>query len=310
MVDVSCILLNYNTAQLSIEAVQSIQQFTDEKVSYEIVLVDNASHWEDYKKLEQFVKNLGDDRVSIHRNRINTGFGAGNMMGVIHSSPCQYYAFINSDVLFLQENTLYDLKVFMDANNEAGICSPQMLGPDKSFRSTLDHFASPARQFLNRGFLEKWNSKRYPDRKKTYDVPLQSDYVQGSFMFVDAPSFNKVGGFDERLFLYYEESDLSKRILDRTGKKTYLFPSQEYIHLQGKSTTKNIKIKMEQKISLLYYIHKHHGVVWHRSLLFYYTIKYLFSSIVKPKHWPLFKLLLNGAPTSKSLAHKQIVLDR
>ncbi|AZQ43752.1 glycosyltransferase [Nonlabens ponticola] len=310
MLDVSCIIVNYNTAQLTIEAIKSIQKFTSDNLDYEIVVADNASKYEDFEQLKTLIDQIADSRLKLVRSRINTGFGSGNMLAVSHAAPSKYYAFINSDVLFVQQNTLKDLQNFMTTNPHIGVCSPQMLGPDRSFRSTLDHYATPARQLLKRGFLEKWDSTRYPKRKIKYNKPIKADYMQGSFLFVDAVAFNQVGGFDQHLFLYYEESDLCMRLKKLLQKDAYLYPQQEYIHLQGASTTKNIVIKMEQKISLLYLIHKHHGFLAHRFMLCFYVVKYFFSSLVKPKNWRLFQLLLRGAPLSASLSQKQKVLDR
>ena len=128
-------------------------------------------------------------------------------------------------------------------------------------------------------------------------------------MFVEAKTFNEIGGFDRNIFLYYEESDLSWRFLKQKNKNTYLIPSIEYIHYKGISTKKNIDIKIEQKISLLYYINKHYGWLHHQVLLKWYIIRYFFTSIIKPKYWKLFYVLLIGAPLSKSLMQKQRVLN-
>lgn len=307
MIDVSCIIINYNTSQLTREAIQSVMDFTQDDVNYEIVVLDNASKYEDYINLKEFV-DQAPDFVNIHRSRINTGFGGGNMLGVQKAQPCKYYAFINNDILFVQDHTLLDLFNFMENNDRIGICSPQMLDENKNFRGTIDHFATPARQLLKRGFLEKVNPSKYPNRKKLYNEPIKANYVQGSFMFTRASSFEKVGGFDTNLFLYYEESDLSMRFLKSLGQSSYLYPQQSYIHYKGGSTTKSILIKIEQKISLLYLIHKHHGLLAHRFLLVFYVLKYFFSSLVKSKNWKLWRVLLKGAPLSISLKQQQVVL--
>jgi hypothetical protein len=64
-------------------------------------------------------------------------------------------------------------------------------------------------------------------------------------------------------------------------------------------------IKKELKISLLYIIRKHYGLFGHLTVSSFLTVKYFFSSIFKPKNWPLFYLILIGAPLSKSLKMKQ-----
>lgn len=303
MIDVSCIIINYNTANFTIAATKSILEMHDTSGSLEIVVVDNASKPGEFKRLQDALKK--ESKVKLIRSKINTGFGGGNMIGVNHATKAKYYAFINNDTLQVSKNCLWQLQDFMQNTADAAICSPQMLDEDKNFMVSIDHFSSLGREILRRPLLEKLFPKTYLNRKIRYKKPTKVHYVQGAFMFCDAESFNKVGGFDTNLFLYYEESDLSRRILKNFEKHSYLVPNLEYIHYKSKSTQKNISIKIEQKISLLYYIRKHYGFWQHKVLLSYYLVRYFFSSIVKPKYWQLFGVFLIGAPLSKSLKMQQ-----
>jgi len=305
MVDVSCILVNYNTSKYTVAAVSSILNLHDDTRKLEIIVVDNCSNLQDFQLLESGLEKLNSNVVKITRSRINTGFSGGNMLGVIHSSPASYFAFINNDTLQVAKNCLWKLQDFMQANQNVGVCSPQMLDQDKNFRVTIDHFSSLQREILRRPLLEKLFPNKYLNRKKKYTEPTKVHYVQGSFLFVDANEFNDIGGFDTNIFLYYEESDLSLRLLKQKKKQTYLVPDLEYIHYKSASTKKNIFIKMEQKISLLYHTQKHYGFFRHKILLTYFIVRYFFTSLFKPKYWPLFQLLIIGAPLQKSLKQKQ-----
>jgi hypothetical protein len=306
MIDVSVIIVNFNTSNYTFEAVKSIYDHQSEDyLSFEIVVIDNNSNLSDYKNLQRELKSLNKPNLKFFRSKKNGGFSQGNMLGVQMASTCKYYAFINNDTLQTHQNVLGALKTFMVEHPDAGICSPQMLDEHKNFRVTIDHFSSLQREILRRPLLEALFPKTYLNRKKRYDKPIKVHYVQGSFMFVDAEVFNALGGLDTNLFLYYEESDLSLRFLKEKGKFTYLIPDLEYIHYKGKSTGKNIMIKIEQKISLLYYIRKHYGWLSYQILIKWYLIRYFFSSIIKPKYWKLFYILFIGAPLSKSLMHKQ-----
>jgi len=306
MIDVSVIIVNFNTSNYTFEAVKSIYKHqADDQLQFEIVVVDNNSKLTDYKNLEQRINDLNKNNLILFRSKKNGGFSQGNMLGVQMASPCRYYAFINNDTLQTHHNFLGILKDFMVKHPDAGICSPQMLDEHKNFRVTIDHFSSLQREILRRPLLEKLFPNTYLNRKIRYDKPTKVHYVQGSFMFVDANVFNALGGLDTNLFLYYEESDLSLRFLREKEKYTYLVPDLEYIHYKGISTKKNILIKIEQKISLLYYIRKHYGWLSYHVLIKWYLLRYFFSSIIKPKYWKLFYVLFIGAPLSKSLMHKQ-----
>ncbi len=309
MIDVSCILINYNSSDYTLQCVASLLENTQNDLDFEIVVIDNASAYDKYLFLKEGLEKIDSPKVTLVRSLLNTGFGGGNMIGVENAKPCRYYAFINNDTLMVSPNTLKQLFQFMETNPKVGMCSPQMLDHDGGFRRTIDHFASPAREILKRGFLEFINPKRYPNRKKTYSEPLKVDYVQGAFMFVDAEAFTAVGGFDTNLFLYYEESDLSRRLLQLKQKVAYLLPQLEYIHYESASSSNNITMKIEQKISLFYYIRKHFGWLWFKVVQIYFCIRYFFSALFKPKYWPLFKLMLTGMPLAHSLKHKQSTLD-
>ncbi|QYA25789.1 glycosyltransferase family 2 protein [Gramella sp. MT6] len=308
MLDVSCIIINYNTSDFTINCVKSIILNHEHNSNFEIIVIDNASTHQDFSKLKSSIENLKNNSLKIIRSKTNLGFGGGNMLGVQNSSDCKYYAFINNDTLITEKDTLGQLSTFLDNNSHIAVCSPQMLDENQNFRATLDHFSSLGREILKRHFLERFFPAKYPNRKKFYDKPLKVDYVQGSFMFITANEFKEVGGFDTNLFLYYEESDLCRRILKKTGKETYLYPFISYIHFKSASIQKSIIIKKELKISLLYYTRKHYGYLAHKVLITYLIIRYLFTSLIKPKYFPLLKILLTGAHLSDSLKQKQKII--
>ena len=303
--DVAVILINYNSSDFTKNCIESILSKTNDLLDYQIVIVDNSSEKDDYLKLESFINHLNSPKIELIRNNINVGFGAGNMLGV-HYSNAEYLAFINNDSLLVND-CLAIIIDMMKKDPSYGICGPINYKENGDFLSTIDHFASPAREFLGRKILQKINQKKYPNRKKIYTTPQKAQLISGSFMVVKTEDFNAVGGFDTNIFLYFEETDICKR-LEKNGKFAYLIPDAQFIHYHGASTPQSILIKIELKISLLYVIRKHYGCFWHRLLLTHLQIQYFLKSFFKPKYWPLFKVLLVGAPLSKSLKSKQTII--
>ena len=224
------------------------------------------------------------------------------MFGIQYANA-KYFAFVNNDTLFLND-CLTILKNTLDNNTQIGIAGAQAYKENGDFMVSLDHFASPIREIFGRGFLELINPQKYPKRKKKYTSPIRVNFVPGSFMFVKSVDFYDVGGFDTNIFLYYEETDLCLR-LAKNSKFAYLIPEAEFIHFHGVSTEKSIGIKKELKISLLYIIQKHYGFFAHKIVLLFLILKYFFSSLLKVKNWPLFILIINGAPLVKSLKQTQ-----
>ena len=306
MFDIAIILINYNSSEHSINCIRSIIEKTSTNIRYQIIITDNCSEKEDYLKLKSFCDEADYHNLELHRNHINSGFGGGNMSGIKFANA-KYLALVNNDTLFIND-CLSILKNALDQNPNIGIAGAQAFKENGDFMISLDHFASPTREIIGRKFLEIINPKKYPKRKKRYTNPQQVNFIPGSFMFVRAKDFNEVGGFDTNIFLYYEETDLCIRLANKS-KFAYLIPEAEFVHFHGASTERSLAIKKELKISLLYIIRKHYGFFGHKIVSLFLIVKYFFSSIIKPKNWSLFFLILSGAPLSNSLKTKQKIVN-
>src|SRR5690606_973986 len=130
MLKIAVIIINFNTSEYTIKCIESILKNTSETLSYKIYLVDNNSAPTDYFILKQYVTKLANDKVELHRSKINKGFGGGNMFGVQQAEPSEYIAFINNDTVFLNDclSTMYN---FMKSNPTVGITGGQSYDEDK-----------------------------------------------------------------------------------------------------------------------------------------------------------------------------------
>ena len=304
--EVAVILINYNSNNYTRLCIESIVRKTSRDLNYQIIVVDNCSEGTDYHELRDFINAIAANHIKLIRSNINTGFGAGNMIGA-NCASAEFLAFVNNDSLFTND-CLTIMTQSMKTDLNLGICGPLCYKEDGSLLPTMDHFASPAKELLGRKFLEKMNPALYPNRKKMYDKPQRSQFVAGSFMLLRTKDFNRVGGFDTNIFLYYEETDLCKR-LQKINKYAYLIPEATFIHYHGISTPRSIDIKIELKISWLYIIRKHYGYFWHKFFLAYLSLQYFLKSFFKPKYWKLFRILIAGAPLSNSLKLKQLIIE-
>ena len=307
MLKIAVIIINYNSSEYTINCIKSILQKTDESFKYKIYVVDNNSERDDYYNLQNYLTQNVNSKISLHRSNINKGFGGGNMLGMQFADPPEYVAFVNNDTLFLNDclQILYD---FIKTEPSAGIVGGQSFDEKNNEIISFDHYASTTRQIFGRRFLEILNSKKYPVRKKSYQNSMKVNTVSGSFMLIDRKSFNEIGGFDENLFLYYEETDVCLRLKD-INKDCFIVPQAKYLHYHGASTERSIKIKKELKISLVYLVQKHYGLISKKTLLSYLSLTTFFSSIIKPKKWTFFYLYLQGAPLTKSLKTQQKITE-
>ncbi len=308
MYQVAVILINYNSSNFTLNAVNSIISTTSKALNYQIIVIDNASQYDDYHHLKQNI--AVSSNITLFRSKINTGFGAGNMLG-IQFANAKHYAFVNNDTV-LKNDCLSVLYNFIETEDTAAMCAPQSFDEDGNVLKSFDYFLTLKRELLGRKTLRKLHPKKYPKRNQTYTTPLKVDSIPGSFLYVDAVAFNAVGGFDTNIFLYYEETDLAYRINALNGKNAcFLVPEAKYIHYRGQSTSKNMLIKKELKLSLLYVIKKNSSYMSFILLKTILTFKYLFKSLFKPKYYMLFQaLFFKGASLHTSLKQSQKIASK
>lgn len=297
--DLSIIIINYNTSKYTINCIESIVNTISDSINYEIILVDNCSEISDLSNLEEQIRKF--NHLTLIKNPINSGFGGGNTVG-LSKAKGKFLAFVNNDTI-LQNDCFSILINAMESNPSFGVCSPQSFKENGKFLPTIDHFTSPSKELFGRAFLEFINPKKYPKRKQIYSKPQRGQFVSGSFMVFRKEDFDKIGGFDTKIFLYQEETDICKRLL-KINKYAYLIPEAKFIHFHGASTKKSIAIKTELKLSTLYVIRKHYGWLAHKLILGFLILKYFIRSFFKPEYWSLFKVLLKGGKLNHSLLKK------
>lgn len=296
MKQVAVIIINYNTSKFTLECIQAVVAKTSEAISYEIIVVDNNSQLSDYKNLKKHFPK--QPNIKLHRSDINTGFGGGNMFGA-QFAKAEYLLFLNNDAM-LKNDCLSILYKFMEDNQKVGVCTAQNYDEHGKFVPSFDHNKGIRRLLFGRGFLEKINPKVYPKRKKEYASPLEVNWVNGAFLFFRNKAFQKIGGFDTNIFLYWEEMDLSHR-LRKIGYSSILVPKARILHYQGVSIGNSERIDKEAYISYLYVLRKNHGLIkyiWIRKYL-------IFVILIKPKKWYLLSVLLKPNPSKASLKHLQ-----
>ena len=300
---ISVITVNYNSSQYTKACVDSILKHTSSRLDYQIVVVDNNSEPDDYRKLMDL---SGIDKVLVVRSKINLGFAGGNMYGV-QFCDADYYFFLNNDSE-LQNDCLSILSEFCEQKPEVGICSPQLYEGDGRILCSFDYFPSLASKLLGTGLLRLMNPRQFPKKRFVYTEPLQVDIVSGSTLFVRATAFNELGGFDTNLFLYCEEEDIALRMRQH-HYAVYLVPAAHNIHHAGASTQKSLAIRKEFYISFLYIYTKHYGFLKTQILKLLLIIRLLRKSIGSAENLELAVFIARNAPMKCSLKHKQTLRD-
>ena len=291
--EVSIILVNYNSAELTLNCVKSIIEKTV-STTFEIIVVDNNSRPADLEKLKMLEHK---PQVKLIRSRLNTGFSGGNMLGVQHATG-NYYFFLNNDCLLIND-CLQILKTYLGTHPKVGMCTPQMFNAQMVKQRSFGYFPTLIEKTLGKSVANFFYPGSYRKSDLHFDHPTKVDLVPGSAMFVRADLFCKIGGFDTNYFLYCEEEDLALNI-QKHGFDTYVVPAAQFIHLDGGSSDKSLPLKEEFYISLIYYFRKHLPFWQVYVLRLHYFIKFARKGM-----WSLASFILIGAPMKKSLRFKQ-----
>jgi GT2 family glycosyltransferase len=234
--DLSFILVNWNTKELIQEALCSIVD-TVHGYAYEIFLVDNGS--EDGSSAA--VKKTFP-QVKLILNKTNQGF-ARAVNQALNRTGGRYIVLLNSDAR-LQEGAMQALVAFMDDNPDVGIAGGQLINVDGSLQNSIAPFPSLTTELLNRRLLRTLFPRYYPGKEREYPVPIDVDSLVGACIIVRREAIDDVGTLDEGYFFFMEETDWCLRMREH-GWRVSFVPHSRIIHLQGASAA---MAKAEAKI--------------------------------------------------------------
>jgi len=204
-----------------------------------------------------------DNRIEYIFNNANLGFGKAHNIALKRSieENIPYHLVLNPDVYF-EEGVLEELYNFMENNPDVGLVMPKVLYPDGTLQYLCKLLPTPldlfGRRFLNFGPFKKIVEKRneiYELRFTEYDKIMEVPYLSGCFMFIRTEVLKKVGCFDERFFMYLEDTDLSRRI-HRVAKTIY-YPYVYIYHEYGKGSYKSLKLLYYHIKSAIKYFNKY-----------------------------------------------------
>jgi hypothetical protein len=286
--NLSIILINYNSTSFTIDCIKSIKTVVSNQLSYEILVIDNNSNNDEVANLKNEFLNADFKDITLIESNRNTGFSGGNMIGA-RIAKGNYLAFVNNDTIF-HEDSFSILFKFMQQNKNIGVSTCSSKNKDGINYACFDHFIGIRKEIFGRWLLENLFDK--PKRKLQYIEPIAVDAVQGCLMFFNKSVFIQCGGFDEKLFLFYEEIDICKRVKD-LGYQVVYNPNTYFVHFQGASTKKSINKKKEIMISFFYVLKKNFGVTKFYIVSVYFLFKYIFKTIFNFKNVVFLKIILS-----------------
>ena len=253
----SIIIVNYQVKEKLFRCIQSIYD-SKPKTDLEIIVVNN----DDEENLGSSLKKLFPKVIYV-KSEVNLGYGGGNNLGAKQAKG-EYLFILNPDTLVFKD-TIDELVSFFDKNENVGIAAPMLIDENnKPFILQGTKELTPVRGIICLSFIEKLFpnnpiSKNFWFKNWDHNELKEVEVAPGTGFVISKQLFNRVGGFDEKLFLYFEEDDISNRIR-KFGFKIYILAKAKIFHEVGASTkqlTDSSKIFAQSRFL---YFKKHYGI--------------------------------------------------
>jgi N-acetylglucosaminyl-diphospho-decaprenol L-rhamnosyltransferase len=259
----SIVIICWNDLKVIADCLKSLFAET-RALDFEVIVSNNGSN---DGSLDFIRKNY--PQVSVVENGANIGFARGNNAGIALAQG-EYILILNPDTRVL-DRALEKLIAFADTHPESGAFGPRVLNPDRSLQISARPLPTVSGYLVKalyarglRRLSPRFESDLYLDWQG--DTEREIGYAIGCALLVRGELLKRLGGFDERFFYHFEETDLCYRI-KASGSSIYFYPSAEIIHLGGQSVGRfPIRFALETYRNLYRFFYKHYGLKGLRAI--------------------------------------------
>ncbi len=235
MIDI--IIVNYNSTDYLVGCLESVLRSLD-GIPAKIHVQDNAS--------SDGVENIKDKfpQVLLVQNKKNIGFAAAvNKAWVLGDNP--FVVLLNPDTI-VSENFFKTSLSFMKTHPSVGIMGPKVLEKGGRLQNSARSFPTLLTAFFGRTSIltrlfpnNSITLKNLPCLASDGSTPMEVDWVSGACMVVNRKAADRIGGLDERFFLYWEDADWCRRMWESRQKVIY-YPKASVYHFTGASSQREL----------------------------------------------------------------------
>jgi GT2 family glycosyltransferase/glycosyltransferase involved in cell wall biosynthesis len=230
-------MVNYNSTDCAIKSIESIYKHTSGMPLPNVFVVDNASTDNPEKMYRLF------PRIHLLKNKKNVGFSrAVNHALRFGKSP--YVVILNPDTIIL-DGFFHTVSSYLEKNKYAGIVGPKIYDQDGAVQGSARKFPTLLTSMFGR---KSPFTKMFPNNPITSKEfvcfscngadDIETDWISGACMIIRRKAIEEIAGFDERFFLYWEDTDICRRIKE-AGWKVVYHPKAKIIHSVGVSSSTN-----------------------------------------------------------------------
>jgi GT2 family glycosyltransferase len=235
MKHIAVVTVNYNTAEDTKNFLKSLENSKIPGFSLQTIIVDNGS--------KESLHLSKKENITVIRLDENTGFTGGYNRGIREAldEGADYILVINNDTILDQFMIEELLKVY-DLHEDAGIIAPKIyfakgheFHKDRYTKEELGKVIWYAGGYVDWANIQSVHRGVDEVDHGQYNSTQETDFITGCCMLIKKEVFEKVGTFDERFFLYYEDGDLCQRV-KRAGYKLYYAPKAILQHINASSS--------------------------------------------------------------------------
>lgn len=264
-VKVSVVTVNYNGWNYLDHCLTSLLQNV-RRDDLEVIVVDNASQDASVDNLRRSYPS-----VKIVEGSENVGFSRGCNRGA-QAAIGRYLLFLNNDTI-IQDDFLKPMADFLEDHPRVGVLGPRLVYEDGTFQLSSGSLPSVQQEAFDRvvyALARRRTEWLLHHLTRRYASVREVEWVTGACLLVRREVFEAVGGFDENMFMYFEDKDLCKRIAEQGWRVVY-FPEVTVIHRLAGSTHEGNSKKLQAfyRASQLYYYRKHLSSFQSRLLKLY-----------------------------------------
>ncbi|MCK0158141.1 glycosyltransferase family 2 protein [Cellulophaga sp. F20128] len=233
---------------------KAIRSFLNTNISVKLFIVDNSR----FDALKTLVDIDLNNIIYIH-NPTNPGFGAAHNLGIEKAKEysSKYHIILNPDIYF-SIGVNEEIIRYMETDPSVGLVMPKILYPNGENQFLCKLLPRPidliARRFFPKVKIFNRMIEKYELRDFNYDSIENIPYLSGCFMFCKTDVLSEIGGFDDRFFMYLEDTDLCRRI--HLKYKTIFYPKVVVFHYFEKGSYRNYKLLKHHIKSAFNYFNK------------------------------------------------------
>lgn len=205
---ISVVIVDFFKAE---RVVHNVERILNQQGDFdtEVIIIDNSMDSANKKILSQYQDT---DNVTLIFNQQNNGYPRGSNQGAYLCNG-DYLLFVNPDIEWKSASTLADIVAIYNRDPEIGIVGTRQLNDDGSTPDTVRRFPNLLAQVVRRTSLRNWPllkgiAEYYEYGEFDYFKSANVDWLQSSFMAISREVWGKIGGFDNRYFIFMADPDI------------------------------------------------------------------------------------------------------